>query len=100
MTVRIDADFYNRHANVIVNVDSKEKLERVVNFLINCPDPLNFSDPGIHAHFIIVSTKTNPQGNFQLHVSKNAMNCIGWWMKNRQRLEAEKEERVSDSKEG
>jgi hypothetical protein len=100
MTVKIDADFYNRHANVIINVSTKEKLERVVNFLINCPDPLSFSDPGIHSHFFIVTTKFTTEGNYQVHVSRGAMNCIGWWMKNRQRLEEEKEERVSDSIEG
>ena len=84
MTLILDAEFFNRNARVIVNVDSKEKLERVVNFLINCPDPLVYSDPGRHSHFFVVVTRPNQQGNYQLHVSKAGVNCLGWWMKNRE----------------
>ncbi len=76
MSVQIDGEFFNRHANVIINVSSKERLSRLLDYLVNCPDPTGFSYEGKHYHFFIVTTRPNEDGKFAVHVSRQGYECI------------------------
>ncbi len=79
MTVKTDAEFFNKHANTALKVSTREQLEQALRFLVNCPDPHNFSKPGEHAHFFVVETKPDTNGKFTLHVSPKGMDCLSWW---------------------